>query len=261
MGFNRNSQLAVRLFSVAVGSFLVAPVLVVVPLSFTGRDSFEFPPTRWSVRYYERFFTDPAWTQPLLTSLKVAVIVTITATVIGTLVSFVITRTRSRSTALLQGFVMAPMIMPNVIVALAIYAMFLRWDLVGTVQGLVLAHAVLALPFVVITVSAGLRAVDPRLERAAASLGASPAATFRRVTLPLIAPGVMSGAVFAFVVSFDEAVVSLYLQSPRLRTLPVQMFTSVTADVDPTIAAGSTVILVITTALIIFPDFLKRRTP
>lgn len=258
MGANRHTNLALRLFSVLVGSFLVAPVLVVVPLSFTDKDSFEFPPPGWSLRYYERFFTDPAWREPVLTSLKVAIIVTVIATVIGTPASFAITRSRRRGVAVLQGFLMAPMIVPNVIIALAIYAVFLRWDLVGTVEGLVLAHVVLALPFVVITVSAGLRAVDSRLELAAASLGASPPTIFRRVTLPLIAPGVLSGAVFAFVTSFDEAVISLYLQSPHLRTLPVQMFTSVTADVDPTIAAGSTVIIVVTTALILLPDFLKR---
>jgi putative spermidine/putrescine transport system permease protein len=260
MSANRQTNLALRLFSVLVGSFLVVPVLVVVPLSFTGKDSFEFPPPGWSLRYYERFFTDPAWTEPVLTSLKVAVIVTVIATLIGTLASFAITRTRRRGAAMLQGFLIAPMIVPNVIIALAIYAVFLRWGLVGTVEGIVLAHVVLALPFVVINVSAGLQAVDPRLERAAASLGASPPAVFRRVTLPLIAPGVMSGAVFAFITSFDEAVISLYLQSPDLRTLPVQMFTSVTAEVDPTIAAGSTVILVVTTTLILLPDFLKRGT-
>jgi putative spermidine/putrescine transport system permease protein len=261
MGVSRPANPALRLFSVLVGSFLIAPVLVVVPLSFTDKDSFEFPPRGWSLHYYERFFTDPAWREPLLASLNVAIMVTLMATIIGTLASFAITRSRRRGVAVLQGLLVAPMIVPNVIVALAIYTAFLRWGLVGTVEGLVLAHVVLALPFVVITVSAGLRTLDPRLERAAASLGASPLATFRLVTLPLIAPGVMSGAVFAFVTSFDEAVISLYLQSPHLRTLPVQMFTSVTSDVDPTIAAGSTVILVVTTALILLPDFLKRRAP
>ncbi|GAA3220084.1 ABC transporter permease [Nonomuraea helvata] len=258
-GGGRRAGLALRLVSVLVGGFLVAPVFVVVPLGFTDKDSFEFPPSGWSLRYHVRFFTDPAWVEPLLTSLAVAVMVTLTATATGTLAAFAITRL-CRGRAALQGLLLAPMIVPNVVVALAIYAAFLSWGLVGTVEGLVLAHAVLALPFVVITVGASLRTLDVRLERAAASLGASPFATFRRITLPLIAPGVMSGAVFAFVTSFDEAVISLYLQSPHLRTLPVQMFTSVSSDVDPTIAAGSTVILVVTTALILLPDFVKRRT-
>jgi len=151
------------------------------------------------------------------------------------------------------------MVVPQIVAAIGVYAVFLQWRLSGTVAGFVLAHTAIALPFVVVAVSAALRGHDRRLERAAASLGAGPWTTFRRITLPIILPGVLSGAVFAFVTSLDEVVVALYLQSPTLHTLPVQMFSSVTVETDPTIASASSLVLVVTTALILLPQLLRRE--
>ncbi len=144
-------------------------------------------------------------------------------------------------------------------VPIAVFAAYLEWQLSGTVRGFVLAHTALAIPFVIITVSSSLRTFDRRLELAAANLGANPWTTFRSVTLPLILPGVLSGALFAFITSFDEVVVALFLQSPDVRTLPVQMFTSVTREVDPTIAAASTMILVLTTTLLTLYALARRQ--
>jgi putative spermidine/putrescine transport system permease protein len=240
-----------RIACLLVATCLVAPTLVVIPLSFTGQDSFKFPPDSWSTVYYHRFFTDPEWVEALQTSLKLAFMVTVLATVLGTAAAYGLNRSRWRGAAVLNGVLLTPLIIPQIVMAIAIYIAFLRWGLVGTMTGLVLAHTALAVPFVVIPVSASLRALDGRLESAAASLGASPVAVVRHVTLPLIASGVVSGAVFAFVTSFDEVVLSIYLQSPELRTLPVKMFTSVTSDTDPTIAAASTVIVAATTLLIL----------
>ena len=180
------------------------------------------------------------------------------ATVLGTAASVALVRGRFPGKSFVNGLLLAPMIVPVIVVAVATFGTFLRWQLVGTFTGFLLAHTVLALPFVVVTVSSALRTFDDRLELAAASLGAGPLTRLRRVTLPLVLPGVLSGAVFAFVTSFDEVVVALYLQAPQMRTLPVRMYTSVTSEIDPTIAAASTLILVVTTLLILLPQLIRR---
>lgn len=245
---------------VLVGAWLLVPTLIVIPISFSGNDSFQFPPSSWSLRHYETFFTDPSWLNSLLISVQLAAIVTVVATVLGTAASFALSRTAFAGRGVVNGLFLAPLIVPGIVIAVAVYVAFLQWGLIGTPLGFIAAHTVLALPFVVVNVTAALAGFDRMLERAAASLGASSLATFRRVTLPLIAPGLLSGAVFAFVTSFDEVVVSMFVQSPQLQTLPVRMFTSVTNEVDPTIAAASTVVIVVTTVLLALAASMRRTS-
>jgi putative spermidine/putrescine transport system permease protein len=244
---------------VLVGAWLVVPTLIVVPISFSGDDSFAFPPSSWSTKHYATFFTESSWLTSLLVSLQLALIVTAVATVLGTMAAFALARTRFAGKGAIDGLFLAPLIVPGIVVAVAMYAAFLGWGLIGTPAGFVAAHTVLALPFVTVNVTAALAGFDRTLERAAAGLGASSWATFRTVTFPLIRPGVLAGALFAFVTSFDEVVVSLFIQSPNLQTLPVRMFTSVTNEVDPTIAAASTVVLVVSTALLGLAAFSRRN--
>jgi putative spermidine/putrescine transport system permease protein len=243
----------------AVSVLLLGPTLIVIPTSFTNAASFHFPPKGLSLRWYENFFSDSTWYQAFFASLRIAVLVTIVSTVSGTAAAFALVRGRIPLKPLVSAFVLSPAVVPVVVTAIAAYAFFLPRQLVGTTQGFLLAHCVLAIPFVVVTVSASLRTYDRRLELAAASLGAPPLATLFKVTLPLIAPGVMSGALFAFITSFDEVAVSLFLHSPNLNTLPVQMYTSMTREVDPTIAAASTLILTLTTALLLATFVLGGR--
>ncbi len=156
---------------------------------------------------------------------------------------------------------MLPIAVPGIVLAIGVYALFLKIGLIGTTQGFVGAHAMLGIPLVLVTVSASLHTLDPQLERAAASLGAGAWDTARRVTLPLVLPGVLSGAVFAFMASFDEVVIALFIKSPFLETLPVKMFSSMTRDTDPTVAAAATVILALTLILIVTALLvLGRRT-
>lgn len=232
-----------------VGLWLVLPMLVVIPMSFTGIRSFQFPPPSWSTEWYSNFFTDPAWRDSLITSLEIALLTMLVATALGTAAAFALRR-RFRGAAIVRALLLTPMIVPLVILAVGIYAVFLEWGLVGTHLGFVCAHAVLALPFPLITVSASLETLDPELDRAAAILGAGPVATFLKVTLPLIAPGVLTGALFAFAASFDEVIVSLFLATPTVRTLPVQMYSSITDDIDPTMAAASSVLLTMTLVML-----------
>jgi putative spermidine/putrescine transport system permease protein len=237
-----------RIFTALVVIWLVVPVLVVVPLSFTGEQSFVFPPPSWSTRWYTNLFEDDAWRESLFTSLRIAVYVVVCACVVGTAAALSLDRVRFRFKGVLQGLLLAPMIIPIVIVAVGIYSVFLPRSLTGTDLGFVLAHTMLALPFVIVSVSISLAGFDRRLEDAAASLGASPLVTFLRVTLPNILPGVAAGAIFAFITSFDELVVALFLSSPVKRTLPIEMYTTL-ETIDPTIAAASTVLLAATTAV------------
>jgi len=237
------------LFCAVVSLWLIAPSLIVIPLSFTDRPSFAFPPNGWSTQWYANFFSDQSWLAALQASLVVGVQVTIVATVCGTAAGVALSRNRIPGQQGIRALLLAPMIVPVIVVAIGLYALFLRLNLLGTTLGFVTAHSVLALPFVIIPVMASLQGFDRRLEDAAAICGAGRWQTFRTVTLPSVAPGVLSGALFAFATSFDEVVLSLFIQSPYLQTLPVKMYASVTRDTDPTIAAAATLILALTTGL------------
>lgn len=243
-------RLLLGLVCVLIATWLVAPTLVIVPMSFTGKKSLAFPPQGISLQWYENFFMDPQWFGSLVVSLKVAILVSLVATAIGTMAAIGLNRMRSRAGQAINAALLTPMILPDVVLAVGIYAVYLNLKLVGTWTGYIAAHTVLAIPFVVIAVSASLSVFDQRLVTAAASLGASPLATFRSVTLPLIMPGVLSGALFAFVTSFDEVIISIFITSPHLKTLPVMIFSSITRDSDPTVAAVGSMTFVITTMAI-----------
>lgn len=247
------------IFSGMVAIWLVAPTLVVIPLAFTGQQSLAFPPRSWSLRWFANFFADTTWVGGLLNSLQIAVVAGLCATVLGTLAAIGLSRSRFRGRAVVGGLVLSPMLVPAVVFGVGLYAVFLKLQLVGTLVGFVAAHTVLALPFVIVPVSAVLARFDETLERAAAVCGATRRQTFMRVTLPTIAPGVFSGFMFAFVVSFDEVVVSLFISSPYLQTLPVKMYASVLRDVDPTIAAAATLIICLTSTVIGTALFIGAR--
>jgi len=234
------------LLAVVTGLVLIAPVLVIIPMSFSDSSFLTFPPTEWSFRWYENFFNDPSWQSSALSSLRIAVLVTISAVVLGTAAAFGLVRGRVRAKAAIAGLVIAPLIVPYVIVGLAVYAAALELGLTQTTAGFVLVHTALAVPYVAVNVAASLSSFDHRLEQAAMSLGASPLTTFLRVTLPIISPGVAAGALFAFITSWDEVVVSLFLSGPELTTLPVQMWSGVRVQIDPTVTAVSSLLLLFT---------------
>jgi putative spermidine/putrescine transport system permease protein len=237
---------------------LTAPTLIVVISSFGSTRSLAFPPKGLSAHWYENFFTD-AWLPTAMTSLQVAALSAVLATVLGTMAAFGIIRGRFPGRQFVQAVFLAPMIVPTVILGIGIFQVFGRWHITGSVFGLVLAHTALAIPFVVVTVGAGLRTVDPIYERAAANLGAGPLRTFVRITLPLILPGVLTGALFAFVTSLDEVVVAIFLTSPQVTTLPVQIFSTLQNFLDPTVAAISTILLAITVVVLLGAALVRRR--
>ncbi|UOQ57599.1 ABC transporter permease [Leucobacter allii] len=250
-------RLPIRLWAAVAALLLVAPTLVVIPLSFSDRRSFAFPIEGWSLQWYEHFFTDQRWLGSLGTSLGIAVIVGVAATALGTLAAYGLKGLRARFAATAQIAMMLPILVPGIVAAIAIFGMYLRWNLNGSILGVVLAHITLALPFVLIPVSTALRGLDETHARAAAVLGAGPVARFLQVELPILLPGIATGFVFAFVTSLDEVVVAYFLQSPTLRTLPVQMYSSVTVETDPSIAAASTLLLVLSTLIILIPRLVQ----
>jgi len=250
MSPHRTTRLVLGLFCLLMVVWLLAPTLVVIPMSFNEKKSLAFPPAGFSWQWYANFFTHSEWLGSFFNSLKVALLTALLATVIGTLAAFGLQRMRGRSGGVLRALLLTPMIVPGVVLAIGIYAVYLDAGLVGSLAGFVLAHTLLAIPFVLIAVSASLAVFDARLQVAAASLGAGRWTCFRTITLPLIAPGVLSGLLFAFVTSFDEIIVAFFITSPYLKTLPVQIFTNLTRDADPTVAAVGTLLLILTTLLI-----------
>ena len=238
--------------------FLIVPILVIIPLSFNSDSFLMYPMSGFSLRWYDEFFGADVWRTALKNSMIISPLATVVAVVLGTLASIGLVRANFPGKALLVSILIAPMVVPVVIVGVAVYIFFSPLGLTGSYTGLVLAHAVLGVPFVVITVTATLQGFDYNLVRAAASLGANPVTAFFKVTLPLVAPGVVSGALFAFATSFDEVVVTLFLASPEQSTLPRQMFSGIRDNISPTIAAVATVLIVLATLMLLVLEWMRR---
>ena len=255
----RTAHVGVRALSVLVLGYLVLPILVVLPLSFTSGELLVYPLPAWSLRWYREFTTAPIWTRSLWNSVVLAVVTTAVATTVGMLAALGLQSLRSRLKPVLYGVLALPLIIPHVMVAVALFYYYARLGLVGSFSGLVMAHTVLALPFVAITIAATLQGFDANLPRAAASLGASPLQAFRLVTLPLILPGVLSGAVFAFVTSFDELLVILFVGSPEQRTLPRQIWSGVSETMSPAVVAAAVVLIGVSLILMAVVELLRRR--
>ncbi len=266
MGPPPHASLAQRLWHYALWGFcllvlgyLILPILIIVPLSLSSATFLTFPLPGLSLRWYQELFTSAPWQLSLRNSLIVACAVTVLASALGTLAALGLTRARLPGHGLLMALMVSPMIVPLVIVAVGVYFAYAPFGLTGSLLGLTLAHTALAVPFVVITVSATLQGFDPNQARAGASLGASPARVFFRIVLPLILPGVISGALFAFVTSFDEVVIALFLTGPAERTLPRQMFNGIRENISPVITAAATLLILLSVLLLATLELLRRR--
>jgi putative spermidine/putrescine transport system permease protein len=238
---------------------MIAPILVVVLLSFSSASYLTFPPPAFGVRWYGEYLGSRDWIAATLLSFQVAGAVVVLSTTLGTLATLGLSRLPAVARMLATGLILSPLIMPTIIVAIGAYYAFARYGLVGTPAGLILAHTCLAVPFVVTSVGASLAGFDRRLEQAALSLGATPIGTFRQVTLPLIFPGVLVGALFAFITSFDELVVSLFLSGANAVTLPRRMWEDLRYALDPTIAAVSTLTILLTVVPLLWAHMISRR--
>ena len=264
---SRLGRFAYLAFCALIFVFLVAPIIVIVPLSFNAEPYFTFTegmlrldPEAWSLRWYREILENEAWTRSLANSLVIGISATVIATVLGTLAALGLASPAMPGRRLLTGLLISPMVTPVIISAAGMFFFYTNLGLGQTHLGLILAHATLGMPFVVITVVATLSGFDHSLTRAAASLGAGPVRIFRTVQLPLIAPGVISGALFAFATSFDEVVVVLFMGGIEQRTIPRQMWAGIREQISPAILAVATFLVVFALALLLTVAWLRRRS-
>lgn len=250
--FRQLGKLLALIVVLAILTFLLLPTLIVIPMSFSSTSYLTFPPQGLSLKWYREYFTDPAWQSATWFSLKIAVLTTIASVVIGTPAAIALVRSRMRGLEFLNALILAPLIVPQIITGVAIYLEFAPLGLTGTTLGFVLAHTALAVPFVVVMVSAAVMKIDPQLEAAALSLGSSRARALLEVTIPLAAPAIAGGAIFAFLASFDEAVVSFFISGVETKTIPRKLFEDIDYNLSPVIAAVSSIFIVATVLLTAF---------
>ncbi|SAK89151.1 ABC transporter permease [Caballeronia pedi] len=242
----------------AVGLFLLLPILFIVALSFGDSQWLIFPAPGWTLEWYRQLFTDSGWVDSLLTSAKLAVIVTVLSVVLGLLASLALVRGKFRGRSAVQAFFLTPMVLPVVVLAVALYAFSLRVGLNGTTTGFIIGHLIIALPFSIISISNSLASFDTSLEDAALVCGASPLVVKLRVTLPAIHLGIFAAAIFSFLASWDEVVVSIFMSSPTLQTLPVRIWSTLRQDLTPVVAAASSLLVGLTTFLMLAAAVLRR---
>ncbi len=257
---------AFRIICALIFVFLIFPILVMFPLSFNAQPYFTFTPEMlsldpagFSTKWYEAFFTSESWQAAVKNSIIIAIFSTIISTFLGTLAALGLSRPEFPFKTTVMGILISPMVVPLIISAAGMFFFYSRIGLQGSFVGVVLAHAALATPFVVITVTATLVGFDHSLTRAAASLGASPTRTFFQITVPLITPGVISGALFAFITSFDEVVVILFVGSVNQRTIPWAMFSGIREEISPTILAVASILVTFSIIMLTVIEMLRRR--
>lgn len=254
--------LAMVVFAVVVGLilfFLMLPTLIVIPMSLGTANYIEFPPSGLTLRWYVEYLQDPEWVRATLFSLRVALATTLAATLIGTLAAIALVRGELPGKGLIQAMTLSPMVIPHIVIAVALYLVFAPLRLTGNFYGFLIAHTMLAVPYVVLTVSAALQRVDVTLELAALNCGASRVRAFFHVVLPNILPGVAAGGVFAFLTSFDEATVAFFISGIEGKTITRKMFEDIDFNLTPVIAAVSTVLVSASLILMAGVQLLQSR--
>jgi putative spermidine/putrescine transport system permease protein len=255
MGF-RTIQIG---FGVIVVIFLLAPIAAILPLAFTDSIFLSYPMSGFSLRWFEELSTREAWRRSIVNSLVIGSSAAILSTVIGTMAALGLRSRALPFAGLLRTMFVLPMVVPAVVLGVGMQILYARMGLASSYLGVIIAHSVLCVPFVVVTVSASLVGINPTIERAASSLGASPIAVFQQVTLPLALPGVISGMVFAFATSLDEVVITLFVAGPNQRTLARQMFSSLRENISPAIAAAALLLIVGTLCLAALAFYMRWR--
>jgi len=258
---------AIRTTAGAVLCFLIVPIVVVIPLSFNSQPFFSFSqgmltfqPEAYSLRWYEDVLSNPNWILAIKNSFIIGFFATILATTLGTIAAVGLASPEMPLRRLMTAVLISPMFVPLIIIAAGMFFFYSRFNLVATYPGVIIAHAALGLPFVMIAVTATLAGFDRSLYYAGVGLGANPGRAFKDVVLPLIRPGVISGALFAFVTSFDEVVLILFLAGPQQRTIPRQMFSGLREQINPSILAVATLLVAVSICLLFTLEFLRRRS-
>ncbi|MBU3113231.1 ABC transporter permease [Clostridium lacusfryxellense] len=237
--------------------FIILPILVLIPLSFTSLNYFKFPPTGFSLKWYQDFLQNEEWVECFFRSLEVACLTAILAIIIGTLASLAVTRINFKHKKAFMALMVAPMVIPVVIIGVALYNFYAPLKLNNTIMGLVLSHTLIAIPIVFITLTAGLKGVDSNIELAAAGLGSKPIGVFFKIILPQIKPSMLSACLFAFITSLDEITVTIFLSGTKTKTLPIAMWESMRNNITPTIASVSTILIFGTIISFMLPELFR----
>lgn len=245
--------------SVSAIIFLIAPVLLLIPMSLGSAEIIEFPPSKFGIDQYRKFFSHPAWQTAVLNSLQVAVGTSIVSTALGLMASLALVWGRFKGKGIINAFILSPMIVPLIVMALAFYISLSKLGMLGTKLGLILAYTPLTLPFSVLPISATLRGFDRSLEYAALNLGASRFQTFTKITFPIIRPGILTGAIFAFMIAFDEVVIALFICGSTAVTLPKKMWDVIRYEIEPMLPAISTLLLLLAALILVLTGVLQRR--
>ncbi|ACI58219.1 binding-protein-dependent transport systems inner membrane component (plasmid) [Rhizobium leguminosarum bv. trifolii WSM2304] len=247
-------------FVTLILAWLIIPILIILPMSFSGARFLAFPPPSWSLRWYDSYLTSTAWMQATRVSLIVAVCASVIATILGTAAAYALNLTQSRLVRSLQAILLLPLIVPIVITAVGVFLVYAQVGLLASMTGLILANVMLGLPYVVTSVLVGLRKFDHTQEMVSRSLGMNRWRTFFAVTLPQIKPSVISGLLFAFISAIDETVVSLFISGGEYQTLTKKMFTALRDEIDPTIASISSLLTTISFILLMLAALNARNT-
>lgn len=242
-----------------IAAFLLLPIVFIVALSFGSSQWLAFPPPDWTLKWYGEFFENSAWMESAYSSLKVACLTTFVSILLGLPTAFALVRGRFPGRELLYSLCTLPMIVPLVIIAVAVYGLFLKLGYTGTLFAFVVSHVVVAFPFAVISIINSLKLFDRSIEDAAVICGASRLQAIFRVTFPAIRPGIIGGALFAFLISWDEVVLSVMMASPSLQTLPVRMWATLRQDMTPVIAVASTLLIALSVLIMIVAAMARRR--
>ncbi len=252
------ARIALAVYFVIGVIFLIFPLIMLVPLSFGDSQFLQFPPQKLSWRWYAEFFHDESWLAATLLSLRIGIGATVISLFFGTLAAVALVRGQFVGRGILMSLMVAPLVLPTVILALALYILFLRWRWVDNAVALTFAHAVIALPYVILVVSTALKGFDITIERAARILGAGPIRAFTSVTLPYLMPSLFAGGLLAFFASFDELIVTLFV-SGGLQTLPVRIWTDLKLRLDPTVAAVACMLIVVSVLGMGLAEYFRQR--
>ncbi|BCH27884.1 ABC transporter permease [Mesorhizobium sp. L-8-3] len=240
--------------------FLLLPLIAILPMSFSSSSLLRLPPPGLSLRWYEAYLFDRAWMDATVNSITVGSITAVLSVILGTATAYGLARSTWKGKALLQALVLSPLLIPVIVIAVATYSIFARLGLNGTFAGLVIGHTVITFPYTVVVVSAALERFDPRLEQMAVSLGATPLRAFASVTFPMIQPGVIVALLFAFLNSFDEVVIATFVAGPETTTLPKRIWDGIRWEVSPTIAAVSSILILVSCAIIGLAEVFNRKS-
>jgi putative spermidine/putrescine transport system permease protein len=252
------SRLGLWMFAVLTVVFLLAPIVVIIAVSFNSTALFTFPPPHWSLRWYMSLWDSRSWREAGIFSLALASLVALAALCVGVPAAYGLARDRFRGRKLVEGLLISPTVVPSIVLALGLYMLFSPLHLIGTPLGLFLAHTLLALPVVLIIVGAACRRLNPTIELAARSCGATFLKAFWLVVVPAIRPAIISAGAFAFLTSFDEVVLNLFLGGPRTTTLPKKIWESVKFELDPALTAVSTILIAVSIVALLVSMVPKR---